>query len=341
MKRRAAATVATILTTTVALGACGSAQPTGTGDAEVSALASFYPLQYVTEQVGGDRVDVSSLTPAGAEPHDLELSPNAVAGLSTADVVVYLSGFQPAVDEAVEQTSPARVVDAAMHADLETVGPHTHDGETAEPAHSDEATNDDHADDAAHTDETTADEEHSADDGHGHAAGADPHFWLDPLRMGEVAADVAAALTAADPDGAAAYAANAERVQAEMAALDTELHEGLATCESRTIVVSHEAFGYLTQTYGLEQVGIAGLDPDTEPSPARLAEIADVVRSEGVSTIFTESLVSSRVAETLATDLGVAVAVLDPVEGLVDETKDYPQLMRENLAALQEALSCA
>ncbi|MHB1062955.1 MAG: metal ABC transporter substrate-binding protein [Georgenia sp.] len=291
MKHRAAATVATLLATTVTLAACGGGQ-TGSSDDDggVTALASFYPLQYVTEQVGGDRVDVTSLTPPGAEPHDLELSPRAVAQLGAADLVVYLSGFQPAVDDGVEQTSPQHVVDAATRADLET---------------------------------------------------AEPHLWLDPVRLGAVAGDVADALSVVDPDGAAGYAANAARLRDELAALDTEFRDGLASCERRTIVVSHEAFGYLAETYDLEQIGIAGLDPETEPSPARLAEIAAVVRAKGVTTVFTESLVSSQVAETLAADLGVAAAVLDPVEGLVDDTKDYQQVMRENLAALREALTCA
>lgn len=300
MKHRIPATVATALVAGLTLAACGGQASTGTDDAPLTAMTSFYPLLYVTQQVGGDRVDATSLTPPGAEPHDLELSPNAVAQLGAADVVVYLDGFQPAVDEAVEQTGPAIVVDAADHTGL-----------SGEPAD---------------------------EDGH---AGADPHFWLDPLRLGAVAADVAEALGTADPDGAAVYTANAERLRDELATLDAEFHEGLARCESSTIVVSHDAFGYLTETYGLEQVSIAGLDPEAEPSPARLAEVAAVVEDEGVSTVFTESLVSSRVAETLAADLGVRAAVLDPLEGLVDETKDYQQVMRENLAALREALGCA
>jgi zinc transport system substrate-binding protein len=309
---RTAAVTAALATTLAACSGTGSSDgdagsPDGAG-AEV--LASFYPLQYVAERVGGDRVQVDSLTPPGAEPHDLELAPADVARLGEASVVVYLSGFQPAVDDAVAQTSPEHLVDAAAHA-----GP---------------AGTDDHAD-----------EESAEDDDHAGEAGADPHLWLDPTLLAEVAGDVADELAAADPDNAQEYEANAEMLAGELTALDEEFTAGLAQCEIRTVVVAHEAYGYLADAYDFEQVGISGIDPDTEPSPARLAEIGDVVRAEGVTTIFTESLVNPKVAETLADDLGVETAVLDPLEGLADDSKDYQVVMRENLAALREALACA
>lgn len=314
---RTAAVTAALATTLAACSGTGSndggAGSTDGAGAEV--LASFYPLQYVAKRVGGGRVQVDSLTPPGAEPHDLELAPADVARLGEASVVVYLSGFQPAVDDAVAQTSPEHLVDAAAHA-----GP---------------AGTDDHADeDSAETDD------HAAEDDD-HEAGADPHLWLDPTLLAEVAADVADELAAADPDNVQEYEANAETLADELTALDEEFNAGLAQCEIRTVVVAHEAYGYLAEAYDFEQVGISGIDPDTEPSPARLAEIGDVVRAEGVTTIFTESLVNPKVAETLAGDLGVETAVLDPLEGLADDSKDYQVVMRENLAALREALACA
>ncbi|WP_341358113.1 metal ABC transporter substrate-binding protein [Georgenia sp. M64] len=320
------AAAATVLATTLAAcsgtgsGDGGAGSPDGAG-AEV--LASFYPLQYVAERVGGDRVQVDSLTPPGAEPHDLELAPADVARLGEASVVVYLSGFQPAVDDAVAQTSPEHLVDAAAHAERAGTDDHA-DEESAEA--------DDHS---AETDD------HAAEDEHAGEAGADPHLWLDPTLLAEVAVDVADELAAADPDNAQEYEANAETLAGELTALDEEFTTGLAQCEIRTVVVAHEAYGYLAEAYDFEQVGISGIDPDTEPSPARLAEIGDVVRAEGVTTIFTESLVNPKVAETLADDLGVETAVLDPLEGLADDSKDYQVVMRENLAALREALACA
>lgn len=344
-----ALTVPLSLTAALALASCasGSADPSaaGTGDAgeALSVQASFYPLQYVTERVGGDLVQVESLTPAGAEPHDLELSPAAVDKLRTADAVVYLSGFQPAVDDAVAQTSPEHVLDA-VHAGVE--GEEAHSAEehgAAEEAHGEEAHGEEAHDEDAHAEgDHDHDHDHEHEHGHGHDhGGEDPHFWLDPERLAAVATEVAHELAEVDPDNAETYESNAEQLSTELAALDEEFAAGLATCERDTIVVSHEAYGYLTDKYDLEQVGIAGLDPDTEPSPARLAEIGEVVEAEGVTTVFSESLVNPKVAETLAAEHGIGTAVLDPVENQSDENADYQQVMRDNLEALRTALDCA
>ena len=331
------------LTAALALSSCasGSGDPSAAGGGSsgtLSVQASFYPLQYVTERVGGDLVQVDSLTPAGAEPHDLELSPAAVDGLRTADAVVYLSGFQPAVDDAVAQAAPEHVLDA-VHAGVEGEQAHSaEEHEAAEASHSGEA----HGEQAPAGEQQTEGtaEEPAGDDGHGHD-GEDPHFWLDPDRLAAVAAEVSHELAEVDPDNAAAYESNAEELAEELAALDEEFTEGLATCERDTIVVSHDAYGYLADKYDLEQVAISGLDPDTEPSPARLAEIGKVVEAEGVTTVFSESLVNPKGAETLAAEHGIETAVLDPVENQSDENADYQQVMRNNLEALRTALDCA
>ncbi|TQL03829.1 metal ABC transporter substrate-binding protein [Cellulomonas sp. SLBN-39] len=304
----------------------GAAPAGGSDDAAVEALASFYPLQLVTEQVGGDRVAVTSLTPPGAEPHDVELSPAQVASVSAAQLVVYQSGFQAAVDEAVEQSAPAHVVDATDVADLQVTG--------ADDGH-------DHGAEDEHADEEHAEDEHEHAEEE-HAEGElDPHFWLDPSRMPAVAQAVADALAEVDPDGAATYQANADELADRFTALDEAYAAGLATCERTTFVTSHEAFGYLALRYDLEQVGISGLDPEAEPSPARLREVGELVEAEGVTTIFFETLVSPKVAETLAADLGVEAALLDPLEGLTDETQDYFSVAEANLDALSVALSCS
>lgn len=295
-------------------GCTAAPEPTG-----VSVLASFYPLQYVAEQVGGDLVTVTSLTPPGAEPHDLELSPSQVREVGDADLVVYLSGFQAAVDDAIASRTPAQVVDVAQ---VPAIAEHM-----SEEDHGDEA-DEDHAE--GETDE----------DGHSHES-EDPHFWLDPTLLAAVAPQVAASLAAADPEHAEDYTAGADRLVADLDGLDQEFTSGLATCERRVVVTSHAAFGYLAERYDLTQVGLSGLDPEAEPSPARLREIRDVVDEYGVTTIFTEALVSPKVAETLADDLGIATAVLDPVESQVDEENDYRGAMESNLTALRAALGCA
>ena len=317
-----AALAVSALGAALALTGCSSADTPDDGRLQV--LASFYPLQFITEEIGGDLVDVTSLTPSGAEPHDLELSPAAARSVGDADLVVYLSDFQPAVDDAIAQREPAHVVDAATSAHLEA---HELQGE------------EEHADDE-HADEEHSEEEHSTDDGHDHGD-LDPHFWLDPERLADVSGDVVAELSAIDPDNADTYAQRGDDLVASLTELDTTHTEGLAQCESQLLVTSHEAFGYLAERYGLEQVGISGIDPEAEPSPARIKEVSSIIKDRGVTTIYFETLVSPKVTETLAADLGITSAVLDPLESLSDPDGDYRSVMLSNLEALQAGLGCA
>lgn len=292
--------------------------------------ASFYPLKYLTEQIGGDRVAVESLTPDGAEPHDLELSPAALDSLARADAVVYLKGFQPAVDEAIEQSSPKNVIDvstAVQLVDVEEAGNHATEEEEHEGEAHEEAAHDDHA--------------HEGEEAHAHDHGTtDPHFWLDPERMAQAATVIGQALATADPDNAQEYTANAASTAKSMKDLSTELVTATSSCELTTFVTAHSAFGYLADRTGLTQVGIAGIDPESSPSPARLKEIEEVIAKEKVTTIFTETLVDPKVEETLARDLKVSTAVLDPIESQSDPSKDYAAVMRDNITALKTALKC-
>lgn len=302
------------------LAACGTDGAGSADDADrVQVAAAFYPVAYLAERVGGDHVAVETLTEPGAEPHDLELTVRQTAAVAEADLVVYLAGFQPAVDEAVTQQASETAVDA----------PVARRGLDDE----DEAVDDDHADD------DHAEEGHDADHDHD---GEDPHLWLDPLHMAATAEEYAARLAEVDPENAEDYRANAEAVVSEMEALDHAYEEGLGTCERSVVVVSHDAFGYLGR-YGLDFEPIAGISPDAEPSPARLGALTDLVRDTGVTTIFTETLASPRLADTLADEVGVRTDVLDPIEGLTDDTagEDYVSLMKSNLEALQQANGCS
>ena len=326
MTLRRAPRVLLLASCALVLSACGSA----TGDSgRPSVVTSFYPVEYVTERIAGDAVDITTLTAPGGEPHDLELSPRQVAEVQDADLVVYQSDFQTAVDEAVEQADRAEgtTVDAAEGVTLL---------EESEGAHSEE----EHAEEGHEEDEEHAEEGH--DHGHDHG-GLDPHLWLDPTNLEPVTERVRDALVELDPDNAEQYRANAEELLADLGALDEELRTGLATCEVRDIVTSHAAFGYLAEAYDLRQVPIAGIDPGTEPSAAQLAEITDLVREDGITTVFTETLVSPAVARTVAREAGVETATLDPIEGLADATsgEDYLSIMRTNLATLQKANRCS
>lgn len=166
----------------------------------------------------------------------------------------------------------------------------------------------------------------------------DPHIWLDPQRYAEVATVVERELIDLDPAGAAGFRERSATFRAELAALDREMEAGLATCRRREIVTAHAAFGHLARRYRLVQEPITGVSPESEPDPQRLADLADLVRAKGVTTVFTETLVSPRVAEALAREAGVGVAVLDPLEGRLDG--GYATAMRSNLATLRTALGC-
>lgn len=333
-------------------------------NAPLRVATSFYALQYVAERVGGDAVEVDSLTRPGVDPHDVELSPRQVRELGQADAVVVLSGFQPSVDEAVAAREPehlldvreaARLVppgaprdeDASGHTHAED-GDHTHDtddpGDTddpATPAHEDGHADDEHDDEVGH-DEAPAHDDHAHDDGHDHGtlAGLDPHFWLDPLRMVDVGHAVADLLTDAAPEHAARFAAGARELEADLLELDTAYHDGLAACERDVVVTSHTSFGYLARAYGFTEVGIAGLEPDNEPSPARLREVRRVLAEHDLTTIYASSIASRAVPAALAEAMGLEVAVLDPIEVQTDPDEDYLDVMRANLDALRAGLGC-
>lgn len=304
---RSSAVVALVLAGGLALSACGS-HAAGTSGDKLQVVTAFYPLQYATEQIAGTHATVTNLTKPGAEPHDLELTPQDVAQVGEAGLVVYLHGFQPAVDDAVEQEAKDKSLEVGTAADLSRPAVE----EEHEEAHADELKN-------------------------------DPHFWLDPTRLAKVGEAIAGKLAEVDPDNAQAYKDNAAKLTKDLTALDGEYKQGLASCENKDLVTSHQAFGYLADRYGLTQVGISGLTPEQEPSPAKLAEVSKFVRDHQVRTIYYETLVSPTIAETVARETDAQTAVLDPLEGITDDSaaKDYPGVMRANLQALEKGQSCS
>lgn len=318
------------------LSACISPSTSGDSsskDGKLTVMASFYPLQYLAEKIGGEHVSVTSLTPEGAEPHDLELSPKMVDSLSSADAVVYLEGFQSAVDEAIEQQAPKTVIDVSPAAELIEAGTDANHPSEEEEEATDEAQS---GETEGHDHEGHDHEDHE----HHHDMSADPHFWLDPTRMAHAATLVGDKLAEADSAHADVYKANAKTLAEELNTLSDTLVTKTSSCKVKTFVTAHTAFGYLADRTGLTQVGISGLDPESSPSPARLAEIAQIAKEQGVTTIFTEALIDPKVAQTLADDLGITTAVLDPIESQTDASKDYAATMNSNIDALTKALDC-
>ena len=295
---------------------CGQSPRAGTaaGADQLTIVAAAYPFQFAAERVAGSHAQVSSLTSPGSEPHDVELTPQQTASVLEADLVVYEKGFQPAVDEAVAQNGRDNALDTTTVVPLANLGTE-HDHEHAAEEHGDE---------------------------HGEETGLDPHVWLDPAHLATIGTAVAERLSTADPGRASDYAANAKALQRDLTTLGDEFGAALADCERREFITTHAAFGYLAKRYRLTQIGISGLSPDAEPSPARIAEVQTEARQHGITTIFYETLVSPDVATAIAQDLGLRTDVLDPVEGITPESRgtDYLSVMRSNLTALETANGC-
>ncbi|HEX8762970.1 MAG TPA: zinc ABC transporter substrate-binding protein [Candidatus Saccharimonadales bacterium] len=174
--------------------------------------------------------------------------------------------------------------------------------------------------------------------------GRDPHFWLDPVLAEKIVVTIRNGLIEADTVHQDIYKANADAYIAKLKTLDAEFRNGLASCEQRTIVSSHDAFGYLAQRYNFEVLPIAGISPEAEPAPDRLANLTTAIKDKGIRYVFFEGLVSPRLADTIARETGASTLVLDPIEGISNEDqkqgKDYIAVQRENLANLRRALAC-
>jgi len=275
------------------------------GDGRPQIVASIYPLAYLVAAIAGDKADVTTLVPPGTEPHDYELTPGQVASLNKAALVVYQAGVTAAVDQAVAASTVTFVETGSLVPRLPLTG-----DEVADPS--------------------------------AQAYGEDPHTWLDPANMVVFAAAIATAMAFIDPADAATYQANAATVETNLRALDAGYRSGLANCQRTEFLTTHAAFGYMAKAYGMTQLAIAGVTPEDEPSPRRLAELAQQARTDGLTTVFFETLVSPDYAKTMADDLGLRTDVLDPIEAVTKASRgtDYMAIMASNLVALREANGC-
>ncbi|OGK79769.1 MAG: hypothetical protein A2050_00540 [Candidatus Rokubacteria bacterium GWA2_73_35] len=290
-------------------------RPERTG--RLAVVASFYPLYEFARQVGGDRVEVTALVPAGVEPHDWEPSPRDVTRLGRARVFVYNgAGLEPWVGKLLDAArAPSLVVvDATRTIALRTADLPGHD-----------------------------ERERSAASGRRGQA-PDPHVWLDPVFAQAQVEAIRVGLAKAEPASTAVFEANARAFSGELATLHREFEQGLTSCARRDVITSHAAFGYLAARYRLTVVPIMGVAPEAEPSPAELARIVRFARRRQVRAVFFETLVSPRLAETLAREIGARTLVLNPLEGLTPQEaaagKTYASVMRENLQSLRAGLEC-
>lgn len=343
---------------------------------------SFYPMYEFTRQVAGDLAEVENLVPAGIEPHDWEPSPQDMAAITDADVFVYNgAGMESWAEQVLDSVGEhVIVIEASEGLEIMEGTPHSHDHEGDDHAHEEEGHDHDEADhahegeeahsheeadhdhegedhahdeaDHAHEEEAhdhdEADHAHEGEEAHSHDhdhdhGGLDPHVWLSPAMAIQQVRNIEKGLSEAAPEHKEAFKANADAYIAELEALDKEFQDGLKDSLRKDFITQHAAFGYLAKQYGLTQVPIAGLSPEQEPSAAQMAEIIEFAKEHNVKTIFFETLVSSKVADTIAAELGAKSAVLNPIEGLTEEDiaggLDYLGLMRQNLEALKAALN--
>lgn len=307
IKRRIVLLTAAVVASALTGCSAGTGTPTAADPGAISVTVAAYPLQFLAERILGDAGTVTNLTAPGTEPHDLELTARQIAAMAATDAVVYIPGFQAAVDQAVASAPPKLAIDVTAGLSLLKA---SNDGT-----------------------------EEEAGEGSGH----DPHVWLSPANMITMAQTISTALSTAEPRLADALAANTATLVTDLTALGDSYHAGLATCSRTQFITSHAAFGYLARDYGLQQIPIAGLDPTEEPTAARIAAVHQLARQYGVTTIFFETLVSDTVAKSIAGDLGLKTAVLDPIEGITASSAgtNYLEVMRSNLTALEEANGCS
>jgi zinc transport system substrate-binding protein len=269
-------------------------------------VTTIYPVTYFTQRVGGDRVLVTSLVPSGVEAHDFEPKPSDLRAIQEAKVVVY--------------THPA--FEAWMADALKSAGPKLAVVQAAEL----------HAKD------------NGGGDGHSHS-GIDPHVWLNPTDAVEMVDRIMEGLIQADTAGEAIYKENAATLVQQLDELKAAIASGLESCRLKAVVVSHEAYGHLLEGYGIEQIGLAGLEAElAETGPRRLTEISSRMKAEGIRHILVEPILSQKLAEQIAAETGAALLPLHPMESLTSTEimagDDYFKIMDRNLKTLKTALSC-
>jgi zinc transport system substrate-binding protein len=303
----------------LAIGGCSTTPPktqkqnaADENSAKPLVVASFYPLAFVAERLVNDVATIVNLTPPGVEPHDLEVTPDQAATIEDAALVLTMGqGLQPSVEDAAKRR------DSGVVSLLDALGI------VGEP----------HDDDEPKT-AGDSDTKHTHD-----SSEVDPHIWLDPQLLQNGVAEIATALAKVFPESIDDINIRATDLGAELRALDAAYVAGLSSCQGRVLVSSHAAFGRLAKRYGLLEESITGSSPEAEPTADRLAALTDLVKTKGVKTVFAEQLVSTRIAETLAKESGITVAVLDPLES-APKQGDYFAAMLNNLAVLRAGLGC-
>ncbi|EKN70084.1 Zn(II)-binding lipoprotein [Neobacillus bataviensis LMG 21833] len=290
------------------------------GDKKLHIVTTFYPMYEFTKSIAGDQATVDLLIPANSEPHGWEPTPKDMANIQNADILVYNSPFfetwVPSVVDSLGKNKKPLFIEASEGIALM-------EGTTEE----------DHGNATEH--------DHKDENGHDHVM--DPHVWLSPALAQKEVETITVALVKKDPKNKEVYEKNGQEYIQQLKELDQSYRDSLIDYVGKEIITQHAAFGYLTKEYGLNQVPIAGLSPEEEPSAARLAELKTFAQEHNLHTIYFEELASPKVAETLASEIGAKTKVLNTLEGLSKEDQakglNYIEVMKNNLKSLVETLS--
>ncbi|TYQ16583.1 UNVERIFIED_CONTAM: zinc transport system substrate-binding protein [Acetivibrio alkalicellulosi] len=293
---------------------------------KLKVYTSFFTMYDFAKKIGGDRIEASNMVPPGTEVHHWEPGARDIAALFNADVFIYngaeMEGWVESVLSAVNNKN-LLVVETSLGIELINMG----------NDHDDHSHNHDH--DHSHN--------HDHNEKHHHHHEYDPHVWLNPMNAKIQMQMIMEAFIEKDPENRNFYEDNFKKYALELDELDKEYREAVAEFKAKEIIVSHEAYGYLCDAYGLRQLGVKGLYSDVEPSPARMAEITRFAKKHNVKVIFFEEMASSRVVDALAKDLGIETAILNPIEGIskddLEAGRDYFYFMRQNLETLKKYLT--
>ncbi|MGK7378096.1 metal ABC transporter solute-binding protein, Zn/Mn family [Planococcus sp. 1R117A] len=313
------------------LAACGNpaseTQTEAEDDSKLQVKTTVYPLTYFTERIGGDRVTVESVYPAGANEHSFEPTQQDMIALAEADLMFYIGlGLEGFIDSAKKTLSNENVKFVATADSIS-------DEELVDASHSEE----EHSDDA-HEEEAHEEEGH---EGHNHGS-TDPHVWISPVLSQKLAESIKDSLIEADPEGSETYENNYTKLITELEALDHSFADLSERVENDTFFVSHSAFGYIAEPYGFNQVAVAGLNSQDEPSQKELTKIVDLAKEKDIQYIIFEQNVSSNLTEVIQKEVGAEAVQMHNLGVLTQENIDngetYFTLMEKNLQTLETVL---
>ncbi|MET3729112.1 zinc transport system substrate-binding protein [Fictibacillus halophilus] len=305
--------------------ACGNNSTSDNKDGTLKIYTTMYPLEYFTERIGGKHVEVSSIIPPGADAHTYEPSTKKMVEMTEGDAFVYnkleSDEFSSSVaDTLKEEDMP--IIDGAKgisyHESAE------HEGES-------HATEEEHEDDHAHEKE-----EH-----HDHGS-LDPHIWLDPVLAQEIADNIYEGLAKLDPDSKDEFKKNHEALITDLKELDSSFKSKVKNAPKNSFIVSHAAYGYWSERYGLEQIAISGLSPSHEPSQNQIEKIIENAKKEKNNYILFEENVNNKVAAMIKKEVGAETMTLHNLETLtkddIKKERDYLSIMNQNIDTLSKAL---